>query len=394
MLTIDNHVFLGFRMLTLCNLITGFWLHTPSSWPRRFLVLIYEFFTICIVITSIFIHSLQISSNEDFFVLIISMTATLKLTTIFVFAVTLLVQKRSVLKIICETQNLINTYKFRFHQNTVLQRTSKIITIYFLVPFLFLIVNNFHAMFSMKMIEMLGTNESNVTSNEKKFFDALIHRDENDQNRDVNNMILFLFAFSQTFSLAKSITMSATFLGLLYFVGEELRVLRLTLHEAMLTGHVTSYKRIQLVDWLRYQYRLARLMGQINSVWSYAVAVMFACDTVSICFLCYAVVRVAQYISVIRVLISYWLLAILPIFLYCQAGHRLRTQADALVEATCRCPWLRVTPSLVPGLHLVALDCSRSFVARGGPFFTLSLEFFASVVGAVLTYLVVLLQIK
>jgi hypothetical protein len=69
-------------------------------------------------------------------------------------------------------------------------------------------------------------------------------------------------------------------------------------------------------------------------------------------------------------------------------------QGEAVAEAICRGPWLETKPSLVPGLHLVALECSRCFVVRGGPFFTLSLEFFASVVGAILTYLVVLLQMK
>ena len=106
---------------------------------------------------------------------------------------------------------------------------------------------------------------------------------------------------------------------------------------------------------------------------------------------------------------------LLQTFLYCHAGEqlkqqvrqghlpsrqgqgshsRLMLQGQELSEAACRAPWLRAHPALVPGLHLVALDCRRCFVVRGGPFFTLSLEFFASVVGAVITYLVVLLQIK
>lgn len=48
--------------------------------------------------------------------------------------------------------------------------------------------------------------------------------------------------------------------------------------------------------------------------------------------------------------------------------------------------------SILPGLNLVAQENQHRFVVRGGPFFVLGLEFFATIVGAVLTYLIVLLQ--
>jgi hypothetical protein len=43
-------------------------------------------------------------------------------------------------------------------------------------------------------------------------------------------------------------------------------------------------------------------------------------------------------------------------------------------------------------LHFAAIDCDRSLAVRGGPFFQLSMEFFMSLLGGVLTYFIVLVQ--
>jgi hypothetical protein len=66
-----------------------------------------------------------------------------------------------------------------------------------------------------------------------------------------------------------------------------------------------------------------------------------------------------------------------------------------MAESILRIPLtMNLTPSLGLKLHSAALDCHNSFVAKCGHFFNLSFEFFASVFGTVLTYFVVLLQLK
>ncbi|CAB3376462.1 Hypothetical predicted protein [Cloeon dipterum] len=82
------------------------------------------------------------------------------------------------------------------------------------------------------------------------------------------------------------------------------------------------------------------------------------------------------------------------IYLYCDSGHRIKLQRDALVDVVYHGPWLRIEKKLIPVVHFLTLDCQRSFQVTGGPFFTLSLEFFASVVGVVFTYFIVAMQIK
>jgi hypothetical protein len=113
--------------------------------------------------------------------------------------------------------------------------------------------------------------------------------------------------------------------------------------------------------------------------------------------------------------------SLLRISLFCEAGHRLKKQVGytfrplyklsfwvdtggiknisnsqglEICDVVYKAPQLSASPSFGLTLHSIALDCQRSFVARGGPFFTLSVEFFTSVVGAVLTYFVVMIQFK
>jgi len=50
--------------------------------------------------------------------------------------------------------------------------------------------------------------------------------------------------------------------------------------------------------------------------------------------------------------------------------------------------------SIIPSLNLIVVELQRSFSARGGPFFTLNLEFFATMMGAVFTYFIILAQMK
>jgi len=67
-------------------------------------------------------------------------------------------------------------------------------------------------------------------------------------------------------------------------------------------------------------------------------------------------------------------------------------QADRLIAVVCTGPWS--DRSDVPYMNLIVVELQRSFSAKGGPFFTFSLEFFASIMGTILTYFIVLVQIK
>jgi hypothetical protein len=55
-------------------------------------------------------------------------------------------------------------------------------------------------------------------------------------------------------------------------------------------------------------------------------------------------------------------------------------------------PWK--DPKLVPCYNLVIVDAEKNLIVRGGAFFTLNMEYLASMLGTVLTYFIVLVQIR
>jgi hypothetical protein len=64
----------------------------------------------------------------------------------------------------------------------------------------------------------------------------------------------------------------------------------------------------------------------------------------------------------------------------------------ALCDAIYRTPIINADEGVGQALHFASIDCERSLAVRGGPFFQLSMEFFMSLLGGVLTYFIVLVQ--
>jgi hypothetical protein len=69
-----------------------------------------------------------------------------------------------------------------------------------------------------------------------------------------------------------------------------------------------------------------------------------------------------------------------------------KLQSDKLMGVLSEGPW--PDQSVLPGYNLIIADAQRSFTVKGGPFFILSLEYFASLMGTVLTYFLVMVQLK
>ncbi|KAF4525333.1 Odorant receptor 25 [Ephemera danica] len=390
MLQSEGVVPFGVRVMIWCNRISGFWLPIPASPWRRLLLLAFESLVLIANALSFLAHIVRIHTDKiDFIVYMLGIASLMKYAYIVCASTFLLLYKKQVEQIFKDAQNLLKNRQFYYYQMSVLNRTSKRLIVYLSLPILlFFVIQMFLATNSARILRL--SKMPNVTSEEDKFVESILRND----GTTLDYSLIILTFTTNVLTQFKAIALDAMFLGLLSFVSEQLGVLKITLHEAILVGPSPSYKRTDLDAWLNFQYRLARLTGKINATWSFLVVVLFFCTALTLCSLSYSAVKLSPLGIVTYVIIAHGLISVLPLFLYCHAGQNLRTQGEALAEMAFRGPWLHMKPALMPGVLLLALDCSRSFVARGGPFFTLSLEFFASVVGAVLTYLVVLLQMK
>ncbi|KAF4525331.1 Odorant receptor 27 [Ephemera danica] len=389
MLQGEGIVPLGVRAVVFCNRLAGFWLPIPvSPWHRLFLF-VFECLVILINAATLVVQIIKLYHVQNFVIFLIWIGALLKYSYTVILSIYLLISKKNIEQIFKDAQGILKNKHFYYYQVSLLNRTSKRIVIYLTIPFLCFIALQICSITFTNSIMKISTT-TNVTTDQDKFIKAMFLNN----GTFFDQALIILTLISNILSQFKSIAVDAMFLGLLYFVSEQLNVLKITLRDAMtVTGKVSSFKRTDLQTWLNFQSRIARLTNKINATWSFVVVLVFICTTLITCFLSYVMVKLPQLGIVTYISLAYWLLSLLPIFLYCHAGHRLRIKGEEITEAACRGPWMQMNSALVPGVHLIALDCSRSFVARGGPFFTLSLEFFASVMGAVLTYLVVLLQV-
>ncbi|KAF4525329.1 Odorant receptor 30 [Ephemera danica] len=390
MLSMNGVVPRGLRAMILCNQISGFWLQSPTSRSKRLLVSIFEWFIVILLIYNTIYNIVRLFSIKNFVLLVLTTSAILGITHTTFSSIMLIIKKKQIISIIKEAQYIVKIPNFYYQQLALLHRVSMRTVYYLIFPFLGFVFAHSNSLYFASYIVINPT--INATSPEEQFIKDAVANSDDDIN--IMQILVLINLFSQSFSALKLVCMDTLLFTLLYFVSEELKILRATLYEAMLIGPVPSFKRVDLTTWLHCQRRLSRLMARINKTWAPMIVVTVLCNTLAICFLSYTIVRVSEFKILVWIVIGYTLLTFLDVFLYCEAGHRLKTQGEAITDAVCQGPWLHMKSSFVPGMNLVANNCSRSFVARGGPFFTLSLEFFASLVGAVLTYLIVLLQIK
>ncbi|KAF4526421.1 Odorant receptor 14 [Ephemera danica] len=150
-----------------------------------------------------------------------------------------------------------------------------------------------------------------------------------------------------------------------------------------------------LSTWLQFHQEIVRLMQRVSTVASPCAVLTIAVNTLHMCFLAYIVTK--RYVDTLSmtVFMAFALLALLQSFFYCNIGQKIRNKVAELQQAAYAAPWL---DSPRDTQHAMVMICSsateRAMPLPGAPFFALSLEFFASVLGAVFTYFIVLLQIN
>ncbi|KAF4525330.1 Odorant receptor 28 [Ephemera danica] len=388
----DDVVPKGLRVMFFCNKISGLWLQLPTASSKRLAVFCFEISIAAMLVCDVIFNIVHLFSAKNFVLFILSTSGILGMTHTTFSSIMLIINRRNINNIIKEAQHLIKLPTFRYHRSIILRRVSTKSIAYLMLPILGFVVAQINTIYFTSYNVLNPT--TNVTSAEEQFIKDAMESSADSEMNSIIKILLFMNFLIQSLASFKLIAMDMLLLTLIYFVSEVLKVLRATLHDAMIVGPVLSFKKVDLNTWLYCQRRLSGFISRINVLWAPMIVVTILCNTLTICFLSYSIVKVYEIKIFMWIVFGFTMMTMLEVFIYCEAGHQLRTQGDAITATACQGPWLNMKPSLVPGIHLVALDCSRCFVLRGGPFFTLSLEFFASLVGAVFTYLVVLLQMK
>ncbi|XP_065340382.1 uncharacterized protein LOC135939758 [Cloeon dipterum] len=393
------------KTILLCNLLSGYCLQPRcrrgSKWKRVFFVLqeCYEsalnlvIFGLTTAVAWVVLTGTK-DSGGNFAAFINSIRGVLFATYICFSSLFLKFSKKQLQKIFKETTRIVKLEGFRQLQRQCLAKTTKrTVCSYFLPPLLAAYISVIMN-FVLTVMVVSGYYEDKVfntdESDSKKIYTTI------DPFKYIRILIFLIFCY------LKQASHDAIFLHLYCFVAEELKLLRQELRQVMkenqqiLSAVVDPFvpMAINIESWLAFQQTLARLMRRINSFAYPYIIVMAGYNAGILCITAYLFSKLTDSPAFKLAVFGYMMNSIIRISLFCEAGHRLRKEGLAICDVIYKAPVLRTAPSVGLALHSVALDCQRSFVARGGPFFTLSVEFFTSVAGAVLTYFVVLIQFK
>jgi hypothetical protein len=259
MLTVDGVAPIGLRLIVICNHLSGLWLHVPASKSRKCLVLIFECFMIATIIFSIIFSIYRQQKSESFLLFMLIVASVLSLSHLTFTSVSFLIYKKLLIDVIKEAQCLIRNCNFNRYQHSLLQRISKRCLFCLIIPMISFALAQGNTMYQFHLVQKAGINvtedSSNTSNREEKIINTVFI--------NADSMVpqhLFVFnTIAQAISFVKIISTDALFWSLIYFVGEQLDVLALTLHEAMLAGSSPStFKTMNITTWLDFQRRINR----------------------------------------------------------------------------------------------------------------------------------------
>jgi hypothetical protein len=255
MLNLNGITPTGLRVVGWLNRLSGLWLITSTSRPRRLAMYIFESVTLLLLIYSFIFYIIRLFITESFLLYMLTWTGVINISHSAFSSALHLFYKKRVISIITEANYLMKNSNFQHYQYSLLQRVSKQSIVYMLLPMLSFMFAHSNTIYhsSWIMININASATSTTTAEEQKI---LLEIFENEGSILNNIMTLINFA-AQTLSTFKIISMDTMFLCLEEFVRGELQVLKLTIDEAMLVGTCPTFKRVDFAIWIEYQRRIS-----------------------------------------------------------------------------------------------------------------------------------------
>ncbi|CAB3370701.1 Hypothetical predicted protein [Cloeon dipterum] len=154
-------------------------------------------------------------------------------------------------------------------------------------------------------------------------------------------------------------------------------------------------QRVSLKQWLLFQQDLSRFLCDINRFLSPVIGAVVVLSGFKICLLAIACVKMAFEFNSAYMILS-GVMLIQRVFLYCMMGQQIKEKISALHATAFRSSWFGAKKRLQNAALMIcsAANERAGLTLPGSPFFALSLEFFATVMSAVFTYFIVIIQIQ
>ncbi|XP_014219015.1 odorant receptor coreceptor [Copidosoma floridanum] len=146
--------------------------------------------------------------------------------------------------------------------------------------------------------------------------------------------------------------------------------------------------------WVERHKHVVRLTGLIGDAYGVALLLHMLTTTITLTLLAYQATKVNGVNVYAFTVIGYLVYTLAQVFLFCIFGNRLIEESSSVMEAAYSCHWYDGSEEAKTFVQIVCQQCQKAMSISGAKFFTVSLDLFASVLGAVVTYFMVLVQLK
>ncbi|XP_049824774.1 odorant receptor coreceptor isoform X2 [Aethina tumida] len=146
--------------------------------------------------------------------------------------------------------------------------------------------------------------------------------------------------------------------------------------------------------WVERHKHVVRLVTAIGDAYGVALLLHMLTSTVMLTLLAYQATKIDGVNTYAASTLGYLLYALGQVFHFCIFGNRLIEESSSVMEAAYSCHWYDGSEEAKTFVQIVCQQCQKAMSISGAKFFTISLDLFASVLGAVVTYFMVLVQLK
>ncbi|CRK97298.1 CLUMA_CG010693, isoform A [Clunio marinus] len=146
--------------------------------------------------------------------------------------------------------------------------------------------------------------------------------------------------------------------------------------------------------WVERHKHVVRLVSAIGDTYGLALLLHMLTSTIMLTLLAYQATKIDGVNVYAFSVIGYLVYSLAQVFLFCIFGNRLIEESSSVMEAAYSCHWYDGSEEAKTFVQIVCQQCQKAMTISGAKFFTVSLDLFASVLGAVVTYFMVLVQLK
>nr|WIG65270.1 odorant receptor co-receptor [Hippodamia variegata] len=146
--------------------------------------------------------------------------------------------------------------------------------------------------------------------------------------------------------------------------------------------------------WVERHKHVVRLVTAIGDAYGVALLLHMLTSTIMLTILAYQATKIDGLNVYAASTLGYLIYALAQVFHFCIFGNRLIEESSSVMEAAYSCHWYDGSEEAKTFVQIVCQQCQKALSISGAKFFTISLDLFASVLGAVVTYFMVLVQLK